>query len=66
MAASQRLKRIDLLKRETPTGEEKRLREAYENAKRNRLNYRAHLIGCECAQWENHDGRCQGAYCYCH
>ena len=48
------------------TMEEKRLREAYENSKRNSLNYSSRLRGCECARWENHEGRCQSAYCYCH
>jgi predicted nucleic acid-binding Zn ribbon protein len=46
------------------TMEEKRLREAYSNTKRN--SYSERLNGCECARWENHEGRCQSAYCYCH
>jgi hypothetical protein len=57
--------------RDRVTGEEKRLREAADNLRRNQ---RAAPYGlpvdaggpCVCATAEGHDGRCLGPYCYCH
>jgi hypothetical protein len=52
-----------------PSAEELALQEAAVNAKRNRLSAPTGLKGdgpCYCHQYESHDGRCLGPYCYCH
>jgi len=53
----------------TTQGDVDRLREALENAKRNLDRNPDGLKGpgkCYCAQYESHEGKCLGPYCYCH
>ena len=50
-------------------GEYERQREALANLVENRRRHPAGLLGpgrCYCPRYEQHDGRCLGAECYCH
>jgi hypothetical protein len=67
---SERLQAIDLgLAHPIHQGEYERLRDAMANLTTNRRRHPAGLPGperCYCPRYEQHDGRCLGAECYCH